>query len=161
MPNRVRFASRRAIVSDSSRRRAVESLAREVERRSEEDERRLIEQIGDAVRLADVLLDEEPEIRQRVGRVIDVVDRLPPASSLRAVSSVGGDPIVDALLPVLRARASARRSILVWRRKSRADGSVSYRRPSRRFAPQPLAPRGTLRKRAMRASFFELAYGIR
>ena len=44
-----------------------------------EDERRLVERVGDAVRRADVLLDEQPEVRQRVGRVVDVVDRLAPA----------------------------------------------------------------------------------
>src|SRR5450759_3550446 len=96
---------------------AVESLTGEVETAAEEDEWGLVQLVGDAVRGAEILLDEEPEIRERVGRVVDVVDRLAAAELVASGVEGGGDFVVDALLPILRARSAASSANVVRRGK--------------------------------------------
>src|SRR5437660_833505 len=97
---------------------AREPLAREVEHRAAgEVQRRLAERVGDAVRRKQILLDLHPQERERVGRVIDIVD--PFAASDRLAGRVEGraDHIIHALLPVIRPRSSGRTAYAPRRRK--------------------------------------------
>src|SRR5512132_2782616 len=92
---------------------AVESLAGEIEARTEEDERRLVELIGDAVARADVLFHEEPQIRQRVRRMIHIRDRLAPPELVGGGIERRLDAVIGALLPVVRAGSSRAGAIRV------------------------------------------------
>src|SRR6185437_11421163 len=87
-------------------RRAVESVTGKIEARAEEGERRLIQHVGHAVRLAEILLDEQPQIGQGIGRMVHVMDRLSAAELVLCRVQFGGDSIVDALLPILWSRSS-------------------------------------------------------
>ena len=79
-----------------------EALAREVEDRpAREMERRLVQHVGDGVRREDVLLDLHPHKRERVGRVVDVVDALRPVDRLRGGIERRADHVVGALLPIV------------------------------------------------------------
>jgi hypothetical protein len=94
---------------------ASEAAAGEVERRAEEDERRLVELVGDALLGADVLLDEHPQVRQCIRRSIDIVDCLAPANRVRSRIERGRDAVVNALLPVACAGTAGARAISVRR----------------------------------------------
>jgi hypothetical protein len=97
---------------------ARKSLAREVETGAKKNERGLIELVRDTICRAKILLHEEPEIRERVRRVIHVVDCLAPADLVARGVECRGDPVVDALLPVLRARPAAPCADVVRSRKN-------------------------------------------
>ncbi len=92
---------------------AVESLAGEVESGVEEDERRLIQLVGDTIRSAQILLDEQPEIGECIGRTIGVVNTLASTELVARRIERRGDLVIDALLPVLRAWPSATRTNIV------------------------------------------------
>src|SRR3954466_6259725 len=99
------------------RQAAVESLAREVERRSEEDEGRLIELVGDAGWSAEILLNEQPKIREAIGRVVDVLNGLAAANFVTRGVECGRNPVVGLLLPVPGPGTSASGSDLIGRGK--------------------------------------------
>ena len=92
---------------------AGEALTGEVEGGAEEGERRLVEQISNTGRRADVLLEVQPEIRQRVGAVVRVVDRLASAQLVARWIERRRDAIVGALLPVARAGPTGPAPVLV------------------------------------------------
>jgi hypothetical protein len=93
---------------------AGEALAGEVEARSQEDEGRLVELVGDAVRGAEVLLDEHPDVGKGVGGVVGVVDCLVAAELVTRGVEGRGDFVVDALLPVSNTGTAARGAEVGW-----------------------------------------------
>ena len=94
-----------------------EPEAGEVERNLAEDQRRLVELVGHAVRCADVLLEEEPEIREALGRVVAIPDRLVSRQDLPLRVQRRVNRVIGALLPVLRSRAAVAGAIHVRRRE--------------------------------------------
>ena len=106
---------------------AIESLTGEIEGRAEENQRRLIELIGDAVRRAEILLDEHPQVRQRVRRPIDVADGLAPAYFVFRRIEDRVDLVIDLLLPVLRSRSATPRSHFIRGRENQGPKRIRSR----------------------------------
>ena len=80
------------------------SLAGEVECGVLENQRRLMQLVGDAGRGADVLLHMEPDVEQRVGRVVVIGDGLTAREAAGGGIECGVYLVIGALLPVAGAR---------------------------------------------------------
>ena len=113
---------------------ADEPLPREVEHgAAREVERRLVQHVGDAVGREDVLLDLHPHERERVGRVVRVVDPLGASDRLGGRVQRRVDHVIRALLPIVRSRRPGRAADPARRRQRQCaeGGGIGHGRLQR------------------------------
>ncbi len=106
---------------------APAALAREVEHRVAEQQRRHAEHGGLAPRIAQIRVQLEPKERERVRRAVVIPNGLRTGQQVLVRRESCPDRIVDLLLPIIGARPTGGRAQRVGRRETE--------RPERRLGP--------------------------